>query len=124
MPLEEKLKQPCTAAMRRLSIPWFRGALIILALALAAGGLSVDAGPGFDTLVIRSPRAAELVERAAAAEDAAMAVPGITNSEGGEAGYGRSEIFLVTSAGFAGHRSPALPHNEVVAALAERGVLR
>jgi len=39
-----------------------------LALALAAGGLAVDPGPGFDTLVIRSPRAAELVERAAAAD--------------------------------------------------------
>ena len=45
-----------------------------------------------------------LAARAAAAEEAAFAVQGVTNSEGGEAGYGRSEIVLVTSAGFAGRR--------------------
>jgi len=39
-----------------------------LALALAAAGLAVDPGPGFDTLVLRSPGAAALVERAAAAD--------------------------------------------------------
>jgi len=50
------------------------------------------------------PSAEALVERAAAAEDAAMAVHGITNSEGAEAGFGRSELTLVTSAGFAGRR--------------------
>src|SRR5262249_18626052 len=48
------------------------------------------------------PDAAALIARAAAAEDAALAVPGVTNSEGAEAGFGRSEIVLVTSAGFAG----------------------
>jgi PmbA protein len=51
------------------------------------------------------PTATDLVERAAAAEDAAMAVHGITNSEGAEAGFGRSELTLVTSAGFAGRRA-------------------
>lgn len=50
------------------------------------------------------PSVKALVERAAAAEDAAMAVHGITNSEGADAGYGRSELALVTSAGFAGQR--------------------
>jgi PmbA protein len=45
-----------------------------------------------------------LAARAAAAEEAAFSVPGVTNSEGGEAGYGRNEIVLVTSAGFAGRR--------------------
>ncbi len=45
-----------------------------------------------------------LTERAMAAEAAAFSVKGITNSEGGEAGYGRTEIALVTSAGFAGQR--------------------
>jgi PmbA protein len=45
-----------------------------------------------------------LAARAAAAEDAAFSVPGITNSEGAEAGYGRNEIVLVTSAGFTGRR--------------------
>jgi PmbA protein len=50
------------------------------------------------------PSVEDLVARAAAAEDAAMAVAGITNSEGADAGYGRSELTLVTSAGFAGRR--------------------
>jgi PmbA protein len=44
-----------------------------------------------------------LIARAAAAEDAALAVPGITNSEGASAGWGRSHSVLVTSRGFAGH---------------------
>jgi PmbA protein len=45
-----------------------------------------------------------LSARAAAAEAAAFSVHGVINSEGGEAGYGRTEIVLVTSAGFAGRR--------------------
>jgi PmbA protein len=49
------------------------------------------------------PATEALVTRAAAAEDAALAVPGITNSEGAEAGFGRTEVFLVTSAGFVGN---------------------
>ena len=48
------------------------------------------------------PGAEALVERAAAAEEAAQAVPGVTNSEGAEAGWGRYEVALVTSLGFAG----------------------
>jgi PmbA protein len=48
------------------------------------------------------PTAEQLIERASIAEDAARAVPGVTNSEGADAGFGRAEIFLVTSAGFAG----------------------
>jgi PmbA protein len=45
-----------------------------------------------------------LTERAAAAEAAAFSIKGINNSEGGESGYGRTEVALVTSAGFAGQR--------------------
>lgn len=45
-----------------------------------------------------------LASRAAAAEEAAFSVHGVTNSEGAEAGFGRTEIVLVTSAGFAGRR--------------------
>lgn len=48
------------------------------------------------------PDIAALTARAAAAEEAALAVPGITNTEGSGAGYGRTEIVLVTSAGFVG----------------------
>ncbi len=52
-----------------------------------------------------APTAEELAARAAIAEDSALAVAGITNSEGAEAGYSRSELALVTSAGFAGRRT-------------------
>ena len=44
-----------------------------------------------------------LIGRAAAAEDAALAVQGITNSEGASASWGRSQSVLATSRGFAGH---------------------
>jgi PmbA protein len=46
-----------------------------------------------------------LTERAQAAEAAAYSVKGVTNSEGADAGFGRSEIAIVTSAGFAGQRT-------------------
>ncbi len=48
------------------------------------------------------PTTEALLARAAAAEEAALAVAGVTNSEGAEAGFGRTEVYLVTSAGFAG----------------------
>jgi PmbA protein len=48
------------------------------------------------------PSTEALIARAALAEEAALAVPGITNSEGAEAGFGRTEVYLATSAGFAG----------------------
>ena len=50
----------------------------------------------------QEPNAAALVARASMAEEAALAVPGVTNSEGAEAGYSRTEVSLLTSAGFAG----------------------
>ena len=43
-----------------------------------------------------------LIERARAIEGAALAVKGVTNSEGGGAGFGRSSVTLVTSEGFTG----------------------
>jgi PmbA protein len=43
-----------------------------------------------------------LIERARAAEEAALAVMGVTNSEGAEAGWGRSSVALAASSGFAG----------------------
>ena len=48
------------------------------------------------------PDVAALIARAETAEAAALAVHGVTNSEGGSAGFGRTEMFLATSAGFAG----------------------
>ncbi len=50
------------------------------------------------------PSVEDLVARAAIAEDATLSIPGVTNTEGADAGFSRGEIFLVTSAGFAGHR--------------------
>jgi PmbA protein len=47
-------------------------------------------------------------------------VRGVTNSEGAEAGYGRNEIVLVTSAGFAGHRV-GTSHSISATALAGEG---
>ncbi len=43
-----------------------------------------------------------LIARAAAAEDAARAVPGVTNSEGAEASWSRGRVALAASNGFAG----------------------
>ncbi len=66
------------------------------------------------------PNVAALLDRAAAAEDAALAVPGITNTEGTEAGFGRTEIALATSAGFFGcYRRSS--HSVAATALAGRG---
>jgi PmbA protein len=48
------------------------------------------------------PDATALAERAALAEDAVLAVHGITNTEGADAGFSRSEAMLVTSRGFFG----------------------
>jgi PmbA protein len=48
------------------------------------------------------PDIAELIERAQTAEEAALLVSGVTNSEGGSAGFGRTDIYLATSAGFFG----------------------
>ncbi len=61
-----------------------------------------------------------LVARAAAAEEAALAVSGVTNSEGAEAGFARTEIALVTSAGFAGQRA-GTSHSVSAAAIAGAG---
>jgi PmbA protein len=66
------------------------------------------------------PDAAELIARAAAAEDAARAVPGVTNSEGAEAGYGRADAVLVTSAGFAG-RAVRTSHSVSASVIAGTG---
>ena len=48
------------------------------------------------------PEVGVLIGRAAAAEEAALAVQGITNSDGGDASYSRTRIALATSAGFFG----------------------
>ena len=86
---------------------------------LAAEAAPADAGP-LDLSDQAEPDADALAARASAAEEAALAVPGITNSEGAEAGYGRVEIVLVTSAGFAG-RFVRSSHSVSATALAGQG---
>ena len=58
--------------------------------------------PPLDMEDAAEPAVEALVERASTAEEAALAIPGITNSEGAEAGYARTEVTLATSAGFSG----------------------
>nr|WP_310522450.1 TldD/PmbA family protein [Polymorphobacter sp.] len=50
----------------------------------------------------QDPSAESLRDMAMAAEDAARAIPGVTNSEGGGASAGRAVTALATSTGFAG----------------------
>jgi PmbA protein len=61
--------------------------------------------PSLDMLDPEEPSAEVLIERARQAEEAALAVTGVTNSEGAEAGWGRSSIALAASNGFAGFYS-------------------
>jgi PmbA protein len=61
-----------------------------------------DALPALDLADPNDPEPALLRERALEVEEAARAVSGVTNSEGGGASNGRSQIALATSHGFAG----------------------
>jgi PmbA protein len=70
--------------------------------ALAEHAAAPDDSTPLDLLDAREPSLDALIARAEAAERAALAVKGVTNSEGGSAGYTRSDIYLATSAGFAG----------------------
>ncbi|MBT5266927.1 MAG: TldD/PmbA family protein [Rhodospirillaceae bacterium] len=55
-----------------------------------------------DTYDETEPSPETLAEMASVAEEAALAVEGINNSEGGEAGWGENRFALVTSTGFSG----------------------
>ncbi|NQV48764.1 MAG: TldD/PmbA family protein [Rhodospirillaceae bacterium] len=57
--------------------------------------------PDIESFDPAEPTADELKERALRAEDAARAVPGITNSEGGNAGWGMGRVAMAASNGFA-----------------------
>ena len=58
--------------------------------------------PEIEMFDATEPSAETLVERARAAEEAALAVEGVTNSEGAEASWGVTEVALAASNGFAG----------------------
>ncbi len=66
-----------------------------------ADRLMTGEGPAIDGDDGGDPAPADLRARALAAEDAARAVPGVTNSEGASASASRSVIALATSHGFA-----------------------
>ncbi|GAA0531087.1 PmbA protein [Rhizomicrobium palustre] len=76
--------------------------------------------PPLDLEDSEEPSADLLVERARVVEGAAMAVTGITNSEGGGASFGRTSIALATSEGFFGHYA-GTSHSIGVAVLAGDG---
>jgi PmbA protein len=87
-------------------------------------GLADTAAPpqqlALDLVDPTEPTTEQLVVRAATAEAAALAVPGINNSEGAEAGFSRTEAFLATSAGFAGSTART-SHSVSATALAGSG---
>lgn len=58
--------------------------------------------PDLDILDDSEPSTESLIERARRAEEAALAVEGVTNSEGADAGWSRSTIAIAASNGFAG----------------------
>ena len=57
--------------------------------------------PSLDIFDPTEPTAEHLVDLARRAEEAARSVPGVTNSEGADAGWGRSLIAMAASNGFA-----------------------
>jgi len=70
-----------------------------------AGLAAAPTGPGtaaLDLADAAEPTAEALLARAALAEEAALAVHGVTNSEGAEASWSRTSVTLVASNGFAG----------------------
>ncbi|RMD62295.1 MAG: TldD/PmbA family protein [Alphaproteobacteria bacterium] len=77
--------------------------------------------PVLDICDEAEPAPEVLIERAAACEEAARAVPGVTNSEGAEAAWSLSRIALAASNGFAG--SYAVSHHSFgVSVLAGEGL--
>jgi PmbA protein len=79
-----------------------------------------DTYPKLEMFDPEEPSAETLIERATETEDAALAVDGITNSEGAEASWGQSRIALAASNGFAG-RYQGSNHSVAVSVLAGSG---
>ena len=69
---------------------------------IAPADLLAESWPDLDLDDKRRPSAKALLAMAAEAEDAARAVKGVTNSEGAEAGWGRTSVVLAASNGFCG----------------------
>ena len=79
-----------------------------------------NAIPQLDLEDAAEPSAETLIERARSVEGAALAVKGVTNSEGGGASFSRSAVALATSTGFYG-RYAGTSHGIGVAVLAGEG---
>jgi len=84
---------------------------------LADPGQLATEFPDLEVYDDREPSTEDLSERAAKAEEAALAVPGVTNSEGAEAGWGRTHVALAASNGFSQYRSGSM-HSISAAVLA------
>lgn len=87
---------------------------------LAPKALLATNFPALDIEDPNEPSADTLIARAKDVEAAAMAVRGVTNSEGGGASFSRSEVALATSEGFFG-RHAGTSHSLGVAVLAGEG---
>src|SRR5215471_13780858 len=87
---------------------------------LATSDLLARDWPDLDIEDQDEPSAETLIERARVVEGAALAVKGVTNSEGGGANFGRSSVILATSNGFVGGYS-GTNHGIGVAVVAGEG---
>src|ERR1700743_3410692 len=76
--------------------------------------------PQLDLEDAAEPSADLLIERARTVEGAALAIPGVTNSEGGGASFSRSAVARATATGFYG-RYAGTSHGIGVAVLAGEG---
>jgi PmbA protein len=88
---------------------------------LAAPDMLARDIPALEIFDAEEPAAEVLIEQARAAEDAARAVAGVTNSEGAEASWGRSRVALAASNGFAGGYQTSR-HGFAVSVLAGEGL--
>jgi len=79
--------------------------------------------PKLDICDEAEPAPEVLIARAKACEEAARAVPGVTNSEGAEAGWSLSHVALAASNGFAGTYAGSR-HSMGVSVLAGEGLVR
>ena len=69
---------------------------------LADASLMATATPDLDLADASDPSMEQLQSRARETEETGRATPGITNSEGADAGFGRSHVALANSHGFSG----------------------
>jgi len=122
----------CRSAIVSTTDPTAKGfaALAERAVAMAGavpedpfGGLPERATGSIPTLDLadaEEPEVAALLARAAAAEDTALGVAGVTNSEGADASWSRTHIALAATNGFAGEYT-RVSHSISVTALAGAG---